>query len=146
MTFDFCIIGGGIIGLATALDLLERRPGASLALIEKESTVAAHQTGHNSGVIHSGIYYAPGSLKARLCLEGCAATKDYSRRHGIAEIVPQGRVVRFAPVSLPESKQLRLQRLYPGSTVKSAVDQILVPKPDGDYLGWATTLLTQLYA
>jgi len=60
--FDFCVIGGGIVGLATAMTLLERRPGASVAVLEKEGRVAPHQTGHNSGVIHAGIYYAPGSL------------------------------------------------------------------------------------
>lgn len=106
MTFDFCVIGGGIIGLATALDLLERRPGASLALIEKETEVAAHQTGHNSGVIHSGIYYAPGSLKARLCLEGCAATKDYSRRHGIAFDECGKMIVATRPDELPRMEVL----------------------------------------
>lgn len=79
-------------------------------------------------------------------LLGVARLRNLSREHGIEEIVPQGKVVRFSPVSLPESRQLRLKRLYPGSTVKPAVDQILVPKPEGDYLEWATTLLTQLYA
>ncbi len=80
-------------------------------------------------------------------LLGVARLRNLAREHGIQEIVPQGKVVRLAPLSLPESRQLRLGRLYPGSTVKSAVDQILVPKPaDGDYLGWATTLITQLFA
>ena len=62
---DYCIIGGGIVGLATAYQLLRREPGASLVVLEAAEQLAAHQTGHNSGVIHSGIYYAPGSLKAR---------------------------------------------------------------------------------
>lgn len=83
MRYDFCVIGAGIVGLATALDLLRRRPGASLLLLEKEEDVARHQTGHNSGVIHSGIYYAPGSLKARLCREGAAATKEFCRENAI---------------------------------------------------------------
>ena len=69
-----------------------------------------------------------------------------ARAHGIQEIVPQGKVVRFSPVHLPESRQVRLQRLYPGATLKTAQDQMLVPKPDGDYLAWATTLLGQLFA
>lgn len=77
MIYDFCIIGGGIVGLATAMKLLEMQPGARLVLIEKEAGLATHQTGHNSGVIHSGIYYAPGSLKARLCREGAEATKAF---------------------------------------------------------------------
>lgn len=80
---DFCVIGGGIVGLATARALLARHPGASLVLLEKEDGLGRHQTGHNSGVIHSGIYYAPGSLKARLCREGAARTKAFCREHGI---------------------------------------------------------------
>jgi len=83
MTYDFCVVGGGIVGLATAMALLERNPGASLVLLEKESALAMHQTGHNSGVIHSGIYYAPGSLKADLCKRGERATKEFCTEHGI---------------------------------------------------------------
>ena len=79
-------------------------------------------------------------------LLGVAHLRNLAREKGIQEIVPQGKVVRFSPMTLPESKQVRLQRLYPGATVKSALDQILVPKPDGDYLTWATTFLTQMYA
>ncbi|MDH1633373.1 L-2-hydroxyglutarate oxidase [Pseudomonas mosselii] len=84
MTYDYCIIGGGIVGLATAMALLERRPGASLLILEKEASLGRHQTGHNSGVIHAGIYYAPGSLKADLCKRGAQATKDFCSAHGIA--------------------------------------------------------------
>ncbi|MNG93855.1 L-2-hydroxyglutarate oxidase LhgO [compost metagenome] len=84
MTYDYCIIGGGIVGLATALSLLEQRPGASLLILEKEDSLGRHQTGHNSGVIHAGIYYAPGSLKAELCKRGAQATKDFCTEHGIA--------------------------------------------------------------
>ncbi|WP_447750544.1 L-2-hydroxyglutarate oxidase [Pseudomonas nicosulfuronedens] len=83
MTYDFCIIGGGIVGLATAIGLLQRRPGASLLLLEKEDSLARHQTGHNSGVIHAGIYYAPGSLKADLCKRGAQATQAFCAAHGI---------------------------------------------------------------
>jgi len=83
MHYDLCVVGGGIVGLATALALLKARPGASLVVIEKEDRLGLHQTGRNSGVIHSGIYYAPGSLKARLCTAGMRATKDYCRERGI---------------------------------------------------------------
>ncbi len=83
MVHDVCIIGGGIVGLATALAVLEKRPGASIAILEKERGLAVHQTGHNSGVIHAGIYYAPGSLKARLCREGAAAIKQFCRDNAI---------------------------------------------------------------
>src|SRR6185437_13447098 len=83
MIFDYCIIGGGIVGVATAMALLEARPGSSLVILEKEESLARHQTGHNSGVIHSGIYYAPGSLKAELCRRGALATKTFCRQHDI---------------------------------------------------------------
>src|SRR5690349_2536690 len=83
MIYDFCVIGGGIVGLACAMKILERHPGASLLLLEKEAGIGRHQTGHNSGVIHSGIYYAPGSLKAELCRRGAEATKSFARRNGI---------------------------------------------------------------
>lgn len=83
MRYDYCVIGGGIVGLATAADLLRRRPGLSLVLLEKETDVGQHQTGHNSGVIHAGVYYAPGSLKAKLCREGQAMTKAFCTEKGI---------------------------------------------------------------
>ena len=83
MTYDFCIIGGGIVGLATAMELARLRPGAGILLLEKESGLGRHQTGHNSGVIHAGIYYAPGSLKAELCRRGAQRTKDFCGEHGI---------------------------------------------------------------
>ena len=83
MRFDFCIVGGGILGLATAREVLLRRPGAAVVLLEKEPGLGAHQTGHNSGVIHAGVYYAPGSLKARLCRDGNRATQEFCAAHGI---------------------------------------------------------------
>ena len=83
MIHDYCIIGGGIVGLATAMRLLEERPGSSLVLLEKEDALGKHQTGHNSGVIHAGIYYPPGSLKAELCREGAVATKTFCAENGI---------------------------------------------------------------
>jgi len=81
--YDVTIIGGGIIGLATAHALGERFPHLRLAIVEKEPRLAAHQTGHNSGVIHSGIYYKPGSHKARLCVEGARLMLEFCEKHGI---------------------------------------------------------------
>ncbi|WP_062981586.1 L-2-hydroxyglutarate oxidase [Nocardia anaemiae] len=81
--YDFCVIGGGIVGVATAHRILRRHPGANLVLVDKASALATHQTGHNSGVIHSGIYYPPDSLKARLCRKGAAWTKEFAATHGI---------------------------------------------------------------
>ena len=80
---DLCIIGGGIVGLAAATKFREAYPGAGILVLEKESGVARHQTGHNSGVIHSGIYYAPGSFRAELCRKGAAETVAFCRAHAI---------------------------------------------------------------
>lgn len=81
--YDFIIIGGGIVGMSTAMQLSRAYPDASILLLEKESGPARHQTGHNSGVIHAGVYYTPGSLKARFCLEGNKATKAFCDKHAI---------------------------------------------------------------
>ncbi len=80
---DIAIVGAGILGLATALRLLELRPDLSVVVLEKEATVASHQTGHNSGVLHAGLYYQPGSLKARLCREGKADLEAYCEAHDV---------------------------------------------------------------
>jgi L-2-hydroxyglutarate oxidase len=80
---DVIVVGGGILGLASALALLERSPGLRLTLLEKEPNLAAHQSGRNSGVVHAGLYYAPGSLKASLCREGRAALEMFCSEHGI---------------------------------------------------------------
>ena len=80
---DVAVIGGGLVGLATAYRLLERRPDLRLAVLEREPELAFHQSGHNSGVVHAGIYYPPGSLKARLCREGKEALESFCAAHGI---------------------------------------------------------------
>jgi 2-hydroxyglutarate dehydrogenase len=80
---DVAVVGGGILGLATARELLSRRPDATLVVLEREREPARHQTGHNSGVIHAGIYYAPGSLKARLCVEGARELYAYCEERGV---------------------------------------------------------------
>ena len=95
------------MGLATALNLLEKRPGIRLLLIEKESSVAAHQTGHNSGVIHSGLYYKPGSLKARNCIEGYHKLLDFCQKYGIEHEIC-GKIV----VATTEEQVPLMQNLY----------------------------------
>ena len=79
--YDVAIIGAGIVGLATGLKLTERFPRARVIIVDKETRLAAHQTGHNSGVIHSGIYYRPGSYKARQCSEGKAMMREFCAQH-----------------------------------------------------------------
>ena len=82
--FDLAVIGGGIVGLSTAMQMTERFPGISVAVLEKEPALARHQTGRNSGVIHAGVYYQPGSLKAQFCREGVEATIQFCRERDIA--------------------------------------------------------------
>ena len=113
---DFCVIGGGIVGLAVALELLKRHEGASLVLLEKESGAAVHQTGHNSSVIHSGIYYAPGSLKARLCRAGAAETKRFAAEHGIP-VQNRGKLI----VATREQERGRLRGLE-SRAVENGID------------------------
>ena len=103
---DVAIIGAGIVGLATALRLLQRRPDLRVVLLEKEATVAAHQSGHNSGVLHAGLYYEPGSLKARLCREGKRDLEVYCAEHGVP-IERTGKLV----IALDESELKRLDEL-----------------------------------
>jgi (S)-2-hydroxyglutarate dehydrogenase len=107
MTYDIAIIGGGIVGLATARALLERTPSLSLVLCEKEAELATHQTGHNSGVIHSGIYYKPGSFKARLCVEGARLMTEFCEAHAIKYDRCGKVIVATSPEEVP-----RLRTLY----------------------------------
>ena len=105
--FDVAVVGGGIVGLATAWALDQDHPGIRLVILEKEARVASHQTGHNSGVIHSGIYYRPGSHKARLCVEGARLMKEFCAEHGI-RVDPIGKVI----VATSKAELPRLAALY----------------------------------
>jgi L-2-hydroxyglutarate oxidase LhgO len=105
--YDVAIVGGGIVGLATARALTERAPGLRVVVLEKEPRLAAHQTGHNSGVIHSGVYYRPGSHKARLCVEGARLMLEYCETRGIP-VARCGKVI----VATDEAEVARLQGLY----------------------------------
>src|SRR5690349_18944698 len=81
--YDVVIVGGGILGLATARELLTQHKDLRVVILEKEAELSTHQTGHNSGVIHSGIYYKPGSLKAKVCVAGHRAMIDFCDAHDI---------------------------------------------------------------
>jgi len=104
--YDVVVVGGGIVGLATAFQLLRQRPGAAVLVLEKEDSVGFHQTGHNSGVLHSGIYYKPGSLKARIAVRGCASMVRFCEEHGVPFEL-SGKVI----VATSEEERPRLQAL-----------------------------------
>jgi L-2-hydroxyglutarate oxidase len=104
---DVAIIGGGIVGLATALRLSESRPKARIVVLEKEPELATHQSGHNSGVLHAGLYYASGSLKARLCRQGKAELEAYAAAHGIPIRYPGKLVVALTEDELPRLADIR---------------------------------------
>ena len=106
MTRDVIIIGGGIVGLATAFRLLETRPAARVLLLEKEPRLATHQTGNNSGVLHSGLYYKPGSEKARLSVSGLRQMTAFCREHGIAHEICGKIVVATSADELPRLENL----------------------------------------
>ncbi|MGN6564055.1 MAG: L-2-hydroxyglutarate oxidase [Thermomicrobiales bacterium] len=105
--YDIAIVGSGIVGLATAMELLDRHPQLKLAILEKEAAIGQHQTGHNSGVIHSGIYYTPGSLKAKLCVAGKQRLIGFCEEHSITYDLC-GKVI----VATDEEELPRLQNLY----------------------------------
>jgi L-2-hydroxyglutarate oxidase len=108
---DLAVIGGGIVGLATSLQLLRRRPELRLVVLEREQDLAMHQSGHNSGVVHAGLYYKPGSLKARLCRAGKAELEAYCTEHDI----PLRRIGKVV-VALDESELPRLHDLFERGT------------------------------
>jgi len=107
MDFDIAIIGGGIVGAATLYKLQSKNPHLKIVMLEKESELAAHQTGHNSGVIHSGLYYKPGSLKAKNCFEGRHELVVFAKEHGINFDIC-GKVI----VATDEKELPNLERIY----------------------------------
>ncbi|MEL6910256.1 MAG: L-2-hydroxyglutarate oxidase [Cyanobacteria bacterium J06598_4] len=120
--YNYTIIGGGIVGLSTAMALSQKFPGAKIALLEKEADWASHQTGHNSGIIHSGIYYKPGSYKAKLCYQGNRSMVDFCQQHGIPYRLCGKVIVATEPHELPLldnlyerglANQLKISKLTP---------------------------------
>src|ERR1700728_1851708 len=107
--YNVILVGGGIVGLAVALEITQQFPRLRLLLLEKEQHVGRHQSGHNSGVIHSGVYYKPGSLKARLCVTGAAAMVGFCREYGIAHQICGKVIVATREQELPRLEQLRRQ-------------------------------------
>ncbi|WP_373516786.1 L-2-hydroxyglutarate oxidase [Pricia sp.] len=122
--FDITIIGGGIVGMATACKIQKNRPDLRLLILEKEDVLAAHQTGHNSGVLHSGIYYTPGSLKAKNCINGRRQMVEFAREHKIDHDVCGKIIVARDTDELPA-----LERVY-SNGIENGLADILRISPD----------------
>jgi len=125
---EYVVIGAGIVGLATAYELTRRYPDATVTVLEKEDHVAAHQTGHNSGVIHAGVYYKPGSLKAELCRAGSASMLEFCREHGIPATVC-GKLI----VAADASEVPRLEALFERATANSLPATLITPEQAREY-------------
>ncbi|WP_088242532.1 L-2-hydroxyglutarate oxidase [Calothrix rhizosoleniae] len=116
--YDFAIIGGGIVGLSTGMAIGQRYPDARILVLEKESSWAFHQTGNNSGVIHSGIYYKPGSFKAKFCRDGCRSMVEFCQEHGIDYEICGKVIVATTAEELPRLENLFKRGLENGIQVK----------------------------
>src|SRR6478736_9763281 len=128
--FDYAIIGGGIVGLATAEALSRRNSSAKIVVFEKEAETACHQTGRNSGVIHSGIYYKPGSFKARFARDGSRSMVEFCREHGIKHEVCGKVIVATKPSELPLLDKLFQRGLDHGLAVaRLAPEQVQEIEP-----------------
>jgi (S)-2-hydroxyglutarate dehydrogenase len=124
MQYDITIIGAGIVGLSTAYKLLSKKPDLKILVLEKEPGVAMHQTGSNSGVIHSGIYYRPGSLRAKYCIEGYRQLIDFSDKEGIAYDLCGKVIVAVSPEEIPI-----LESVYDRG-IKNGLDKIRIISGD----------------
>ncbi|MFE4897388.1 L-2-hydroxyglutarate oxidase [Peribacillus butanolivorans] len=134
--YDFAIVGGGIVGLSTGMALYKRYPNARVVVIEKESVVADHQTGHNSGVIHSGIYYKPGSFKARFARQGSKSMTEFCQTHGIEHDICGKVIVATKQDELPILNDLYTRGLQNELAIKKiGVDELKEIEPHVNGLG-----------
>ncbi|KQU27130.1 L-2-hydroxyglutarate oxidase [Peribacillus sp. FSL K6-1552] len=134
--YDFAIVGGGIVGLSTGMALYKRFPNARVVVIEKESVVADHQTGHNSGVIHSGIYYKPGSFKARFARQGSKSMTEFCQTHGIEHDICGKVIVATKQDELPILNDLYTRGLQNELAIKKiSVDELKEIEPHVNGLG-----------
>jgi L-2-hydroxyglutarate oxidase len=130
MRVDCAVIGGGIVGLSVGMTLLQRQPGLKLIVLEKETQLARHQSGRNSGVIHSGIYYTPGSFKARFAREGNRSMVDFCREHGIAHEVCGKVIVATDEKELPRLESLHRRGLDNGlEVIKLSKEEVAEIEP-----------------
>lgn len=134
--YDFAIIGGGIVGLSTGMAICERFPNAKIVVLEKEASIADHQTGHNSGVIHSGIYYKPGSFKARFARQGSRSMTEFCQIHGIDHDICGKVIVASKPEELPLLDNLFKRGLENKLAIqKISVDELKEIEPHVNGLG-----------
>ena len=138
---EIAIVGGGIVGLATAMVLTGRFPGCSIVILEKENRLASHQTGHNSGVIHAGIYYKPGSYKARLCVAGVRRMTEFCEENGVAYDRCGKLIVATSEDELP-----RLQDLFERGTANGIAGLEIVPAERAREIEPAVSALRALYS
>jgi len=124
----YVVIGGGIVGLATAYQITREYPHATVTVLEKEDHVAAHQTGHNSGVIHAGVYYKPGSLKAQLCRAGTVSMVDFCEANGIPYQICGKLIVATDPAEVP-----RLESLHERAIANGLPVSLLGPEQAREY-------------
>lgn len=117
MKSDYVIIGGGLVGLSTAYQILKTKPGVSLCVLEKETTVASHQSTRNSGVLHTGVYYKPGSFKAQLCVEGRRSVIDFAQEHGVVHSICGKLIVATSEDELGQLKNLHTRAQNNGVNV-----------------------------
>ncbi|HWO97216.1 MAG TPA: L-2-hydroxyglutarate oxidase [Bacillus sp. (in: firmicutes)] len=134
--YDFAVVGGGIVGLSTGMALYKRFPNAKVVVIEKESVVAEHQTGHNSGVIHSGIYYKPGSFKARFARQGSKSMTEFCQKHGIDHDICGKVIVATKQEELPLLENLYQRGLQNELAIqKIGIDELKEIEPHVSGLG-----------
>lgn len=122
--YDHAVIGAGILGLATARELVRRDPRSRVVVLEKEDRIAAHQTGRNSGVIHSGIYYTPGSAKARFCVAGARAMAEYCDEHAIRYVRCGKLIVAIHPEEIVDLHKLKERGIANGLTGVQLLDEV----------------------
>ena len=137
-TYDFAVIGGGILGLATARELARRDPAARVVVLEKEDRIAEHQTGRNSGVIHSGIYYKPGSAKARFCVAGSRAMTEYCDEHAIPYVRCGKLIVATTAEEVTDLRALRERALANGITGVELLDETATRTVEPEVRGTAS--------
>ncbi|MCY7284505.1 MAG: L-2-hydroxyglutarate oxidase [Cyanobacteria bacterium CAN_BIN43] len=141
--YDFAVIGGGIVGLSTAMTLGQQYPNAKILVLEKESRWAFHQTGNNSGVIHSGIYYKPGSYKAKFCRDGAQSMVDFCRSHNIPHEICGKVIIATQEKELPQLETLYQRGLENGLEVaRLTKEEVLEYEPHVDCIAGVRVVST----